>query len=252
MIWLYAILKILFDRCDLDLQKATKGINRDDLFLTVKNMQESSGHFPTTVVFHLAFTQQYSCFLPYLKIEKNLRILWEIKGFVFCFVLFFFFSSLKIFNTCLFIYIQLVSSLYLGRFPLIKSRYRNLECSFWKGGKKKCPLDKSLNSVKCFPKLHIFLGCFLVFLSPWKMSKYTRKTGTGPYCSISVIVYLFLSPRFMAVTVLGRGVITRKKLKRPPPTFVVLTGQQQLQTSEPQHVRRARGSQGDATGLLQK
>lgn len=32
------------------------------------------------------------------------------------------------------------------------------------GGKKECPLDKSLNSIKCFLKLHIFLEClFLVF-----------------------------------------------------------------------------------------
>lgn len=65
MMWFYATLKILFDRHDLDLYKGTKGINRDDLFLTSKNMQNSSGHFPISVVFHLKLLSNlHGFFLP--------------------------------------------------------------------------------------------------------------------------------------------------------------------------------------------
>lgn len=56
-------------------------------------------------------------------------------------------------------------SVALGRVLLVKLRYRSLECSFWKGGKKECPLDKSLNSLKCFLKLHIFLECLFLGFS---------------------------------------------------------------------------------------
>lgn len=62
--------------------KGTKGINRDDLFLTVKNMQDSSGHSSTSVVFHLELLSNLHGFFPlYLKIKKKkLKILLGNKG----------------------------------------------------------------------------------------------------------------------------------------------------------------------------